>query len=224
MRRTCGVSVMVCRRTAIGVIRWTGALSGGPALATGGWLARNATAACCCRIGRADCLFPRPVRPRIRWDVGYGLAGPDPAGAGLAGTRRRPCCRPLGCPWNCSPANGPAGPVGSSTRFPSPGRPPAGAGLGTRPAEALLIKPARPKMRFFIDPGTPEPREQDPSASYRYVSASCVAAELPGARARVQRAGRLPCQRRPSRRRSATVRRAGIPAFILRAASANCRV
>jgi hypothetical protein len=35
MRRTCGVSVMVCRRTATGVTRSTGALSGGPALATG---------------------------------------------------------------------------------------------------------------------------------------------------------------------------------------------
>jgi hypothetical protein len=106
--------------------------------------------------------------------------------------------------------------------FPSLGRPPTGAGLGTRPAEAFLIKPARPK-RFFVAPGTPEPREQDPSASYGYVSASCDAAELPGARARVQRAERLPRQRQPTRGRPATIRRAGIPALILRAASANCR-
>jgi hypothetical protein len=128
----------------------------------------------------------------------------------------RPRTDPAGCSWNCSPANGPAGPVRSSTRFPSLGRPPAGAGLGTRPAEALLIKPARPKMRFFIDPGTPKPREQDPSASYRYVSASCVAAELPDARARVQQAGRLPRQCPPTPWRSATIRRAGNSGFYLK--------
>lgn len=117
-RRTCGANVTACRRTVTGVTRSTGVLSGRPARGSGGWPARNATLACCCRTGRSwssasTTILTPPRAGRRTWPC---AASSEMFPSGWCPAKILPPA--AGYPWICSLTSGPAGSAGSSTQLP----------------------------------------------------------------------------------------------------------